>query len=300
MSMPRHPRIIEHGLTYHLISRFVDREWFIEKANERELYLKLLGRSLDNSDWRLTSYAIMSNHIHLQCIAGHQPLADWIRPVHAPFADAMNRARNRIGCVFVRGPKAFPVERDSFGHLLAYIHNNPVRAGVCSDAAGTDWTSHRAYVGRAAVPPWLHVDEGLARAGFDNSLAFDAWVNDPERVSMEPRFSEQHYAQASLDSREAAASNSCRQRSVVADMIACATADLLGVSLTQVRSSSRSTVVMLARAVAVRCAIEADVPGQVIARALHLSPARVSALRKRAASREVNELAQHVRSLTAP
>src|SRR5262245_767164 len=114
--MPRQPRRIEQGLAYHLISRFVDRNWFIETAYEREHYLKLLGRSLENSDWRLTSYAIMSNHIHFECIAGKQPLADWIRPVHSPFADAMNRSRNRIGCIFVRGPKAFPVHGDSFGH----------------------------------------------------------------------------------------------------------------------------------------------------------------------------------------
>ena len=135
--MPRQPRRIEPGVSYHLISRFVDREWFIESSCEREHYLQLLGRSLENSDWRLMSYAIMSNHIHLESLAGEQPLAEWIRRVHAPFADAMNRARKRIGCMFVRGPKAYPVQPDAFGHLLAYIHNNPVRAGLCTVAAGT-------------------------------------------------------------------------------------------------------------------------------------------------------------------
>src|SRR5262245_11595319 len=91
-SMPRQRRRIDQGLAYHLISRFVDREWFIEKTAEREHYLKLLGNSLENSDWRLTAYAIMSNHIHLECIAGTQLLANLMRPVHAPFADGMNRA----------------------------------------------------------------------------------------------------------------------------------------------------------------------------------------------------------------
>ena len=40
------------GAVYHVISRFVDRDWFIESEDERSLYLSLLGRALLESDWR--------------------------------------------------------------------------------------------------------------------------------------------------------------------------------------------------------------------------------------------------------
>src|SRR5262245_22213209 len=133
--MARSRRLIEPGTTYHLISRFVDREWFIKTSDERDLYLRLLANALEDSDWRLMGYAIMSNHCHHTAVAGRQPLGEWIRRVHAPFADAMNRAYDRIGCVFVRGPKAHPVKPHAFRYLLAYIHNNPVRAGVSPNAA---------------------------------------------------------------------------------------------------------------------------------------------------------------------
>ena len=49
----------------------------------------------------------MSNHIHLAAIAGRQALDSWLRPGHAPFADMLNEAHQRIGPVFVRGA---PVE----------------------------------------------------------------------------------------------------------------------------------------------------------------------------------------------
>src|SRR5262245_43179245 len=114
--MPRKPRSIRIGSAYHLISRFVDREWFIEQENEREHYLMLLGRALEESRWRLITYAVMSNHIHLGAIAGSDPLDRWIRRVHSPFADALNRARNRIGSIFVRGPKASSVEPIDVGN----------------------------------------------------------------------------------------------------------------------------------------------------------------------------------------
>src|SRR5262245_27565079 len=105
--MPRRPREIQPGTAYHLISRFVDREWFIRCENERQLYLRLLGRAVQKSDWRLLSFGVMSNHIHLGAVAGRHSLDSWIRAVHSPFADAMNKAYGRIGTMFVRGPKAY-------------------------------------------------------------------------------------------------------------------------------------------------------------------------------------------------
>src|SRR5262245_8463848 len=123
--MPRTPRCIIPGTTYHLISRFVDREWFIRSDEERALYLKLLGRGLADADWRLLAFAVMSNHVHLCAVAGEQPLDSWIRAVHSPFADAMNRAYNRIGVMFVRGPKDIAVDPENVGKVIAYIHNNP-------------------------------------------------------------------------------------------------------------------------------------------------------------------------------
>ncbi len=292
--MPRQPRDIEPGTEYHLISRFVDREWFIEKSYEREHYLRLLGRALDRTDWRLTGYAVMSNHIHLKSIAGEQPLDAWIRKVHSPLADALNRSRKRIGNVFARGPKAYPVTPESSGNLLAYIHNNPVRAGQSTDAAGNDWTSHRAYVGKAPVPRWLHVEEGLLRAGHADRTAFDAWVNDPARAETEFQFTEEHYAQMETKYRAAADE---RRRDVVretAEQVASVTASVLGTTVARLCSTSRGDLEVLGRAVAVRSGGMLGLSGQSLASVLHLSPARVSALLNGAVAANVNLLAGHV------
>ena len=180
--MVRTVRLNEPGVVYHLISRFVDRNWFIESEQERELYLHLLGRAIVMSDWRCLSYAVMSNHIHLGVVAGEEPLAHWIRRVNSTFADALNRQRDRIGSVFVRGPKDHEIPDGSVGRLIAYLHNNPVRAGVVKKAEESTWTSHRAYLGLDTRPPWLDVARGLAYFGFDR-LALDAAaaLEDTER-----------------------------------------------------------------------------------------------------------------------
>lgn len=162
------------GCVYHLISRFVAREFFIQSAVERETYLSLLGFMIARSDWRCFSYAIMSNHIHLGLVAGDEPLAEWLRPTHTHFAQWINQRRERIGAVFVKGPNFIEVMRHGAPHVINYIHQNPVRAGVVADARDSDWTSHRAYLGLTRKLPWLDVELGLELAGFANGLELEA------------------------------------------------------------------------------------------------------------------------------
>jgi len=292
--MPRQPRTIEPSTVYHLISRFVDRKRFIRTTAERELYLKHLGIALEDSDWRVLSYGVMSNHIHLASVAGQQSLDAWIRRVHSPFANAMNRAHDRIGVMFVRGPKAYPVKPNSLGSLLAYIHNNPVRAGLCPTAADSAWTSHRAYVGAAAAPSWLHVSEGLERAGFGDRRAFDTWVSDPARTGTDVDFTEERYEsqiELARDSELVARASATR---TTAEAIVDTTAGTLGLMPHQLRSKRRGEAERLGRSIAVHCAMEVGLSGQAIARALRLSQQRVSVLRRHPSCDEIRSFGARV------
>jgi|HubBroStandDraft_6_1064221.scaffolds.fasta_scaffold207154_1 REP element-mobilizing transposase RayT len=154
------------GVVHHLIWRFVDRGWFFTHDEERSAYLSRLGFALDQSDWRCLGYALMSNHVHLAVIAGEQPLATWSRRAHTPFARWMNEQHARLGPLFSDRAKDYALASARTAALLAYIHNNPVRAGVVAHAEDSRWTSHRAYLGLSVAPRWLHVAEGLRRSGF--------------------------------------------------------------------------------------------------------------------------------------
>jgi hypothetical protein len=189
----------------------------------------------------------------------------------------------------VRGPKAYLTPAEALKHLIAYVHNNPVRAGVCREALESTWTSHRAYLDRAICPPWLHRAEGLATTGLNDAGLFDTWVNDPERVELDTTFTEEHYE------REAATAldvESARERSggSRAEAIVVATVESLGITMEQLRSNSRQHTERLGRAVAVHCASNLAISGRAIASALNLSQQRVSVLVHRPVSQEVAEL----------
>ncbi|MEO8845826.1 MAG: transposase [Kofleriaceae bacterium] len=179
----RQARLHVPGLVHHLIWRFVDRRWFIESSEHREEYLRWLGRALLETDWRCIAYALMSNHIHLAVVAGNEPLATWSRRVNVPFAKWINEHYARIGPVFANRANDWATADGKVAGVIAYIHNNPVRAFVVERARDSDWTSHGAYLAGQG-PRWLHVDEGLARANHD-SKSFDAFVEghppDPDR-----------------------------------------------------------------------------------------------------------------------
>jgi len=46
-------------------------------------------------------------------------------------------------------------------YLLAYIHLNPIEARLVIRLDSECWTSHRAYLGKESVPPWLSVETFL-------------------------------------------------------------------------------------------------------------------------------------------
>ena len=170
------------GEVHHVISRFVEKRWFITSDEERSYYLRLLGNAMAKTDWSCLAYAVMSSHIHLAMIAGAQPSSSWSRRVNPAYANFYNEAHDRIGPVFASRATMWVESTTDVARLIAYLHNNPVRAGVVQRAGDSSWTSHRAYVADPSPPQWLARARGLALSGLSHD-EFDEWV----REQREPR-----------------------------------------------------------------------------------------------------------------
>ncbi len=159
---------------YHIISRFVGKQWFMKGETERRAYLSLLGLSIVETDWRLIAYALMSSHLHLAFVTGVTRLATWMQPMHTEFANWLNGRLERIGSIFVKGPNVVAYRPEGTAKLIQYIHSNPVRARVVAHPGDSDWTSYRAYAGTAPRQAWLDVETGLELAG---AAASPDWLN---------------------------------------------------------------------------------------------------------------------------
>lgn len=166
--MARPLRITPPGTLQHVMTRFVDREHRITCDEERTEYLTRLGTAITNSDWSLVSFAVMSTHVHWSAIAGQAPFDRVVKGLHSSFARWLNRRQGRLGPVFADRPNTVTVELAAAGRLIAYHHNNPVRAGLVECPSDSSWTSHRHYLRIDACPSWLDVELGLRLAGFDD------------------------------------------------------------------------------------------------------------------------------------
>jgi GAF domain-containing protein len=150
-----------------MISRFVNRAFRMNTDDERRAYLARVDSAIAHTDWTLLGYALMSSHIHWAAVAGNCPLEYFTKSLHGGFARWLNRRQGALGPVLAERPTTVVMPPDDCGVLLAYIHNNPVRAGVAAGPAESSWSSHRAFLGLEAAPAWLAVERALALCGFD-------------------------------------------------------------------------------------------------------------------------------------
>lgn len=274
---------------YHLIWRFVDRTWFFTNDDERAVYLRLLGRAVGESDWHCTAYALMSNHIHIATIAGTQSLASWSKRVNSPFAHWMNRRHDRIGPVMADRPRSYAIKSEREPYVLAYIHNNPVRAGVVGRALDSSWTSHHYYV-HGNAPAWLETDLALARLGFGRGDDFDLWVNQTPGESGKVPTRDVRLAARKRGAVEVATPGNgivplvrrpfgfLRPDPTV---VVRAAADAVQISQNELCSRRRTSAVVDGRAVAVRAAEIIGIAANDIASAIAVSGAAVTQIRRR-------------------
>ncbi len=193
-------------MVQHVIARFVDRSWQLVGDQEREQYLSRLAVGMARASFRLIGYALMSSHIHILAEASEKPLAAWAKPVHVGMAQWLNRRFGRLGPVFADRPYCEIVAPNAVPIVLAYLHNNPVRARVVACAADSTWTSHRAYLGLEPATAALDVQRGLALCGFTHDASglsdFADWVDACARAKFEAVSSRTHVSTILRATRE--------------------------------------------------------------------------------------------------
>ncbi len=280
--MPRVARSHSHipGAVVHVIVRFVDGRFVIDDE-ARQHYLRLLAAALRSVDWRLISFAMMSSHIHLGLLMGYMALDAWAKSLHIRFAHWLNRRSRRdnpktLGHVIADRPTTKPLAVGGARLLVSYHHRNPIEAGVVEDAACSDWTSHRAYLGLAQPRGGLDVSLGLRLCGFDDSQR-----GRQELHAFVQQSSASDYAGLFHGPTEDVAEPVSRTAAISAPDLIASASEVLGVPLEQVMSRARSRGVVRVRRAAILVWLEMGGCAREIAEALRVSPSAVSRLLSR-------------------
>lgn len=167
--MPRQPRIISSVGIYHTILRSVNQKLIFEEEFDYQKFLFILNDSRTTYGVDILAYCIMDNHIHMLIKTPEESLSNFFHNLETRFAIWYNRKYQRSGHLFQNRFHSIPVEsRISFLNTLVYIHNNPIKAGICRHASEYRWSSYNAFYG--ARNPILNLDFTYNLIGSKDSI----------------------------------------------------------------------------------------------------------------------------------
>lgn len=144
--MARRPRIHYEGALYHVICRGNNGEYIFKNDEDKKEYFEIIIRYKKRYGFKLYSYCLMDNHIHMLIEVGEVPLSKIMQGIQQVYTQMFNKKYNRKGHVFQQRYKAILCNKDNYLlSLIRYIHQNPIRAGI-REGFDYPWSSHSQYI----------------------------------------------------------------------------------------------------------------------------------------------------------
>ena len=147
--MGRRPRIHFAGAFYHVIARGNGGQKVFREDEDYRLYLKFLQEYKKRFGFYVYGYALMPTHVHLLIEAGETALSKVMQSLQFRYTRNINIRYRTWGHLFQGRYKAILCQKDVyFLELSAYLHLNPVRAGLVEDPSKYPWSSYPSYMGQ--------------------------------------------------------------------------------------------------------------------------------------------------------
>ncbi len=174
--MPRRPRVFVDGAIYHVYCRFAHGARVFASPEDAEQFLTIVREVKRTDDLFILAWCLMPTHYHLAVRTGRLPLWRSLRIIQGLFALLHNRRHRTLGPLWQGRYKARVVEgQDELNRLLAYIHLNPVKAGLAASPVRYRWSGHRELVGRVRAT-LVDVEEALRLYGARRGAAARAYA----------------------------------------------------------------------------------------------------------------------------
>jgi putative transposase len=160
--MSRPLRIEYANAFYHVIARGERRETIFTCAADKDKFLIKVGETAEKYRFLVQAYVLMDNHYHMLIETPQANLSQAMHYLNASYGNWFRFKNKIIGSVFQGRYKAILVEKDEYLKVLsAYIHLNPVRAGIVSQPSLYDFSSYCYYSRKSKPPAFLNTRDLL-------------------------------------------------------------------------------------------------------------------------------------------
>lgn len=143
--MSRLPRNYMKTPFFHVITQGIEKRFIFDKPEDIKYYIKIMYKIKEEHNINIIAYCIMNNHTHMlvetQVI---EQLSKYMQRINTTYGKYYNKKYNRVGYVFRDRYKAEGIYSEK--HLyncIKYIHNNPVKAGICNKAEEYPYSNYK-------------------------------------------------------------------------------------------------------------------------------------------------------------
>ena len=144
--MPRQARRKSESGIYHIMLRGINQQQIFEDNEDFEKFLQILKDCKAVSEYKLFAYCLMGNHIHLLVQEEKEAIEQVMKRIATRFVYWYNIKYQRVGHLFQDRFKSEPVEDDAyFLTVIRYIHQNPVKAGLCKTISDYRYSSYKDF-----------------------------------------------------------------------------------------------------------------------------------------------------------
>lgn len=192
--MARLPRLILPDQPHHVILRGNNRQAIFYSDLDREFLLATLAESASQYGVAIHAYVLMDNHLHLLATpSSADALSRMMQSLGRRYVGWFNARHQRSGTLWEGRFRAGLIEGER--HLLAcmrYIELNPVRAGLCVEAAQWPWSSAAHHMGltRSALVTEHEMYWRLGNTPFEREHAYREFMEQGVTTSERAQFTD--------------------------------------------------------------------------------------------------------------
>lgn len=169
--MPRQPRIFIDGAMYHVYNRLSRGGRDFKHRDQAHAFVTEMIRVKARDRLIVYAWCLLPTHYHLLVRTSDRPLWRSMATIGLVMTRQINRKARVKGPGWQSRYKAKMVEdQQYFDRLVAYVHLNPVAAGVVSDPGLWRWCGHWEIV-HDCQPALIDADETLGGFGEDRGTA---------------------------------------------------------------------------------------------------------------------------------